>query len=93
MIEEGNLWSCLVLLAVTSMSSVLLSLSLCMLAVAQTSISLIHECMEGSNSYVLSGGADTSNYKSSANEWCVVRCKLLIVDKGLMHMEKCRAKN
>ena len=34
-IEAGTLWICLVLLEVTSMSSVLLSLSLRMFAVAQ----------------------------------------------------------
>ena len=45
-IEVGRLWRCLVLLEVTSMSSVLLSLSLSMFAVAQALISLIRDCIE-----------------------------------------------
>ena len=42
MIEVGRLWRCLDLLEVTSMSSVMLSLSLSMFAVAQALTSLIH---------------------------------------------------
>ena len=45
-IEVGRLWRCFVVLEVTSMSSVLLSLSLGMFAVAQVLTSLIHDCME-----------------------------------------------
>ena len=45
-IEVGRLWRCLVLLEVTSMSSVLLSLSLSMFAVAQALTPLIHDCIE-----------------------------------------------
>ena len=50
------------------MSSVLLSLSLSMFAVAQALTSLIHYCIELSSSDYLSGGADMCNSKSSANE-------------------------
>ena len=45
-IEVGRLWRCLDLLEVTSMSSVLLSLSLSMFAVAQALTSIIHDCIE-----------------------------------------------
>ena len=45
-IEVGRLWRCLDLLDVTSMSSVLLSLSLSMFAVAQALTSLIHDFIE-----------------------------------------------
>ena len=50
------------------MSSVLLSLSLSMFAVAQALTSLIHDCIERSSSDIPSGGADICNCKSSANE-------------------------
>ena len=45
-IEVGRLWRCLVLLEVTSMSSILLSLSLSMFAVAKALTSHIHDCIE-----------------------------------------------
>ena len=45
-IEVGRQWRCLVLLEVTSMSSVLLSLSLCMFAVAQALTSPMHDFIE-----------------------------------------------
>ena len=45
-IEVGRLWRCLDLLEVTSISSVSLSLSLSMFAVAQALTSLIHDCIE-----------------------------------------------
>ena len=45
-IDVGRLWRYLVLLEVTSMSSVLLSLSLGMLVVAQASTSHVHDCIE-----------------------------------------------
>ena len=69
MIEIGRLWRLLILIEVTSMSSVFLSLSLSMFAVAQALASLIHDCIERSSSDILSGGADICNCKSSANEW------------------------
>ena len=50
------------------MSSVLLSLSLSMFAVAQSLTSLIHDCLKWSSSNVPSGGADICSCKSSANE-------------------------
>ena len=50
------------------MSSVLLSLSLCMFAVAQALTSLIHDCIELSSSDIVSGGAHICNCKSLANE-------------------------
>ena len=71
-IEVGRLWRCLGLLEVTSMSSVLLSLSSSMFAVAQAFTSLIHDCIEGSSSDALSGGTDICNCMSSANEWCMI---------------------
>ena len=46
LIEVGRLWRCLVLSEVTSLSYVLLSLSLCMFAVAQALTSHIHDCIE-----------------------------------------------
>ena len=45
-IEIGRFWRCLVLLEVTSLSSVLLSLSVSMFAVAQALTSLINDCVE-----------------------------------------------
>ena len=54
-IEVGRLWRCLVLLEVTSMSSVLLSLSLSMFAVAQALTSPMHDCIERSSSDIYLG--------------------------------------
>ena len=54
------------------MSSVLLSLSLSMFAIAQALTSPIHDCIELSSSDILSRGADICNCKSSANEWCMI---------------------
>ena len=70
------------------MSSVLLSLSLSMLEVAQALTSLIHDCIELSSSDILSVGADICNCKSSANEWCMIECELIMADKGLIYMAK-----
>ena len=70
------------------MSSVLLSLSLSMFAVAQALTSLIHDCIEWSSSDILSGGADICNCKSSANEWCMIECESIMADKGLIYMVK-----
>ena len=50
------------------MSSVLLSLSLSIFAVAKAFTSHIHDCIEWSSSDILSGGADICNCKSSANQ-------------------------
>ena len=83
-IEVGRIWRCLVPLEVTSMSSVLLSLSLCMYAVAQALTSLMHDCIELGSSDILSGGADICNCKS-ANEWCMIECESIMTDKGLVH--------
>ena len=87
-IEVGRLWRCLVLLEVTSMSSVLLSLSLSIFAVAQALTSHIHDCIEWSSSYILSWGADICNCKSSANEWCMIECESIMADKGITYMVK-----
>ena len=54
------------------MSSVLLSLSLGMFAVAHALTSHIHDCIEWSSSDIQSGGADICNCKSSANEWYMI---------------------
>ena len=53
--EVGRLWRCLVLFEVTCMSSVLLSFSLSMFAVAKALTSPIHDCLERSSSDILSG--------------------------------------
>ena len=87
-VEVGRLWRCLDLLEVTSMSSVLLSLSWSMFAVAQALTSLIHDCIEWSSSDILSGGADICNCKSSANEWCMIECESIMADEGLIYMVK-----
>ena len=34
------------------------------------------------------GGADICNCMSSANEWCVIECELIVVDKGVICMHK-----
>ena len=70
------------------MSFVLLSLSLSILAVAQALTSPMHDCIERSSSDILSAGADICNYKSSANEWCMIECESIMADKGLMYMVK-----
>ena len=59
---------------VASMSSVLLSLSFSMFAVAQALISLIHDCIELNTLDILLRAAEVCNYKSSANEWRVIKC-------------------
>ena len=87
-IEVGRLWRCLVLLEVASMSSVLLSLSLSMFAVAKAWTSLIHDCIERSSSDILPGGADIYDCRSSANEWCMIECDSIMADKGLVFMVK-----
>ena len=51
----------------TNISSVLLSLSLCMLTVPQALTSLMHDCMGKGNLEMLSGGAGISNCRSSAS--------------------------
>ena len=76
------------MLSSCSMSSVLLSLSLSMLAVAQALTSHIHDCIELSSSDIKSEGADICNCKSSANEWCMIECETIMADKGLMYMVK-----
>ena len=68
------------------MSFVLLSLSLSMFAVAYALISHMHDCIELSSLYILSGEADICNYMSSENEWCVIECESIIVDKVLICM-------
>ena len=70
------------------MSSVLLSLSLSMFAVAQDLTSPMHDCIECSSSDILSGGADICNCRSSANEWCMTECESITADKGLIYMVK-----
>ena len=70
------------------MCYVLLSSSLSMFAVDLSLTSLIHDCVERSSSDILSGGADTCNCKSSANEWCMIECESIMADKGLVYMVK-----
>ena len=48
-----------------------------------------HVGIELSSSDVFSGGADICNCISSANEWYVIECDSMMVDKGLIWMEKC----
>ena len=87
-IEVDILWRCLVLLEVTSMSSILLSLSLCMFAVANALTSLIHDCIEWSSSDIPSGGADICSCMSSANESSMTECESIMADKSLIYMVK-----
>ena len=54
------------------MSSVLLSLSIIMFAVAHALTSPIHDSIELNSSDILSGGTYICNCKSSANEWCMI---------------------
>ena len=70
------------------MSSVLLSLSLGMFAVALALTSFIHDCIGRSSSDVPSGGADICSCKSSTNEWCMIECESIMADKGLIYMMK-----
>ena len=70
------------------MSSVLLSLSLSMFAVAQALTSPIHDCIERSSTDISSGGADISQCKSSTNEWCMIECEPIMADKGLIYAVK-----
>ena len=70
------------------MSSVLLSLSLSMFAVAQALKSLIHDCIELISSDILSGEADICICTSSANDWCMVEYESIMADKGLIYMVK-----
>ena len=70
------------------MSSVLLSLSLSMFAVTQALPSLTHDCIVWRCSDILLGGADICNCRSSANEWCLIECESIMVDKALTYMEK-----
>ena len=51
----------------TSMSTVLLSLNLCMFAVAKALTSPMHDCIERSSSDILSGGADICHCMSLSN--------------------------
>ena len=81
-IEVGRLWRCSVVLEVTSMSSVLLSLSLSMLAIAQALTSLIYDCIDCSSSDIPSRGADICICKLSANEWCMIECESIMVAKA-----------
>ena len=53
-----------------------------------TIIISIHYCIMLNNSDILSGAVDICNCKSSAIEWCVTECRSIMVDKGLMYMEK-----
>ena len=70
------------------MSSVLLSLSVSMFAVAQALTSLIHDCIKWNSSDILSDGADICGCKSSANEWCMIECESIMPAKGLIYMVK-----
>ena len=70
------------------MSSVLMSLSLSMFAVAQALTSLMHDCIELGSWDILLGGAAICNCKSSANEWCMIECESIMADKGLIYMVK-----
>ena len=54
------------------MSSVLMSLSQSLFAVAKALTSHIHDCIECSRSDISSGGTGIYNCMSSANEWCMI---------------------
>ena len=69
------------------MSYVLLSLSSCMIAVAQALTSLIHDCIV-CRTDIPSERADICYCKSSANEWRMIECESIMVDKGIMYMVK-----
>ena len=56
-----------------------------MFAVAQALTSPMHYCIEWSSSDILSGGADICSCKSSANEWCMIKCESIMADKGLIY--------
>ena len=66
------------------MSSVLLSFRLSMLATDQALISLIHYYLMSRNVCICS----ICNCKLSANEWSVMGCESIMVDKGLVCMNK-----
>ena len=70
------------------MSSVLLSLSLGMFAVAHALTSHTHNFLELSISDILFWGADISSCKSSANKWCVIECESTMTEKGIACMVK-----
>ena len=70
------------------MSSVMLSISFSMFAVAQALTSQIHDCIELSSLDNQSGGEDIRSCKSSANEYCMIECESIIADKGLIYMVK-----
>ena len=64
------------------MNVVLLPLSSSMFAVAQALTSPIHDCIERSSSDISSEEADICNRKSSANEWCMIKCESIMADNG-----------
>ena len=69
------------------MSSVLLSLSLSMFAVAQALTLLMHDCIE-LLAQIFYQGADICNCKSSAIEWCMIEFEAIMSDKRLIYMIK-----
>ena len=57
-----------------------------MFAVALALTSHMHDCIEWNSSDNLSGGANICNFKSSANEWCMIECESILADKGWIYM-------
>ena len=70
------------------MSSVLLSLSLCMLTVAHVMMPLIHDYIERSRLVIMSRGADILNRKSSENELCNIMATNNTLQKLNVHWQK-----
>ena len=87
-IEVGRLWRCLVPLVVASMSSVMMSISLCMFSFAHALTSHMHDCIVGSSLEISSWGADICSCSSSPNELCVIECESIMADKGLIYVKK-----
>ena len=59
-----------------------------MFAVAQALTSLKHDCIEWRSQDILSGRPDICNCESAANEWCMIECESIMVDKRLIYMDK-----
>ena len=58
------------------------------LPIVQAFISLKHDSLQLSCSAMLYGETRMCNCKLSANEWCVIGHKSILVNKGLIYMQK-----
>ena len=65
-----------------------MSFSLSLLAVFEALMILKHDCIERTNLDNLLGGAEISNCRQPANEWCMMEYESIMVDKGLIYMLK-----